>query len=31
MGWSSKINLDKGIKLTLDSYIEEVRSKIIRI
>ena len=31
MGWSSKTNLDKGIKLTLDSYIEELRSKRIRI
>ena len=31
MGWSSKTNLDKGIKLTLDSYVEEVRSKRIRI
>ncbi len=30
MGWSAKTNLEKGIKLTLKSYIEELSSKNVR-
>ena len=30
MGWSAKTNLEKGIKLTLKSYIDELKSKNIR-
>ena len=31
MGWVAKTNLEKGIKLTLESYIEELQNKSIRI
>ena len=31
LGWSAKTNLEKGIKLTLKSYVEELRTKQIRI
>ena len=31
MGWSAKTSLKQGIKLTLESYIEESRSQSIRI
>ena len=31
LGWSAKTNLETGIKLTLKSYIEELRNKQIRI
>ena len=31
MGWSSKTSLEEGIRLTIDNFIEELRSKRIRI
>jgi len=31
MGWSSKTSLEEGIRLTIENFIEELRSKSIRI
>ena len=31
MGWKAKTSLKKGIKLTTQKYIEEVKSKSLRI
>tara|TARA_A100001035_G_scaffold278453_1_gene277385 strand:- start:93 stop:1085 length:993 start_codon:yes stop_codon:yes gene_type:complete len=31
MGWSAKTSLKKGIKLTLENYIEELRTKTVRV
>ena len=31
LGWSAKINLEKGIELTLKSYMEELNTKSVRI
>ena len=31
LGWSAQTSLEKGIKLTLNSYIEELKTKSIRI
>ena len=31
MGWSAKTSLKKGIKLTLENYIEELRTKTLRV
>ncbi len=31
MGWSSKTSLEKGIRLTLNSYLKELKTKSIRI
>ena len=31
LGWSAKVNIENGIKLTLKSYLSELKNKTVRL